>query len=252
MKSVLILAKSTFQNLLRDRLLYNVIFIAVFLLLVGYWASLLVYGNQHRVMLHFGILVISLSVFGIAMAAGSKMIVQETESRLIHLILSKPVSRTSYWFGKSLGIGLFLALNLILLMGVLITGVHLTGGTLNITYLQALSLIWVESWMVCNLAMWLSLKLSSSISMMLSMTLLFISHNQSQVRFLKEQGAAGTALLDMLTQLIPNGELFLLDTGVYYDLPLLLGDWSYRFGMGLVWVLIFFMLGNVFFNRKNL
>ncbi len=252
MKSILVLATATFKSLLRDRILYNVIFVGLFLLLVGYWASLLVYGNQHRVMLHFGVLVNSLTVFGIAMAAGSKVVVQETESRLIYLILSKPLSRAHYWLGKSLGIGAFLALNTGLLTLVLIGGVQLAGGPFHSIYFQSASLIWLEAWILCHFAMWLSLKLSSAVSIMLTLTFVFISHNQDQVRFLQEQKAAGATALQFLSQLFPRGDLFLLDTRIYYELPLTLAEWSLRLGLGAVWWLVFFVLGSVFFYRKNL
>ncbi len=252
MSKIFFIALSTFKNLVRDRILYNVLFVAFFLLAIGYFASLLTYGNQHRVMLHFGMMINSIAVIAIAVSAGARIIHQETESRILYLILSKPVSRTQYWLGKFTGVGLFLAINLTLLTFVLAVGVKLTGGEINFSWVQAASLVWLEAWIANAFAMWVGLYLTPALTAMVTLTFLFISHNQEQIIFLKDQKAIGSGLLSLGSALFPNAQNFMMDTRIYYDLSLSLSEWGNRFGYGLLWVMIFILIGNALFYRKNL
>ena len=64
------LTVQTVRELFRERILYNVFFVALLLLFFGYLASLLVYGHQDRVMLHLGFFVNAISVYIVASGAG--------------------------------------------------------------------------------------------------------------------------------------------------------------------------------------
>jgi len=244
------IVKATLQSLLRERILYNVIFVAIFLLAIGYLAALLVYGHQDRVMLDFGIMINSLSVFFIAASAGARMVKQEIDQRTLYPTLVKPISRVTYYFAKWLGIALFLGLNLILLTLVLMGGLHLTGGAIHGVLFQALSLTWVESMMIAAAALLSSLFFTSSLTVMCTLAFLFIAHNREQIQFLNEHGQA--TLLGRIQFIFPKAQYFLLDTRVYYDLGLSTAEWIQRAGYGAIWILFFLLIGNAVFYRKNL
>lgn len=91
-----LIARQTFRDLLRERILYNVFFVAVFLIFLGYLAARLVFGHQERVMLDFGIVVIALSIFVVSASAGARLIRTEIESRNIFLTLVRPIPRPTY------------------------------------------------------------------------------------------------------------------------------------------------------------
>ncbi len=244
------LVRGTLSGLLRERILYNVVFISLFLIFMGYLASLLVYGHQDRVMLHFGMMVISLTTFFIAASSGSKVIRQEVESRTLYLTLSKPVSRPLYYFSKWVGIGAFLLMNLTLLTVVLVIGLHYAGGDPNYILLQAMMLVWVEAMIIAALTLLLSLLTTPALTVMIAFTYILIAHNQEQVQYLKEHGAGVASWLSTIPQ--PKAHLFLLDTRVYYEQALSSGECVYRMIYGLIWGLFFMFIGNALFYRKNL
>ncbi|MCC6745563.1 MAG: ABC transporter permease subunit [Acidobacteria bacterium] len=111
MTKVALVARNTFRELVRDRVLYNLIFFA--LLLIG--ASLLVgqlaIGNLEKVISDIGLS--SMRFFGmlIAIFIGIQLVSKEIDRRTIYSLLSKPVHRYELVIGKFFGLGMTLAIN---------------------------------------------------------------------------------------------------------------------------------------------
>jgi hypothetical protein len=246
------IARFSFQELFRQRILYNIFFVCLFLLFFGYLAALLVFGHQDRVMLHFGTMVNAISVFFVAASAGARTIRNEVDQRICYLPLARPVSRVSYYYGKWLGIIFFTGLNVVLLTAVLTIGLRMTGGHTNLAFAESVALIWCESLLVSALALLLSLFLRQGLSAMVCLAYLFLSHNHDQMDFLKAQGSDGIGAFSFIKAVTPNAQAFLMDTRAYYDFPLSLFEFVERFGYGLLWTAFFLLLGNAIFYRKNL
>jgi hypothetical protein len=250
LRAGLALVLQTVQGLIRERILYNIIFASLFLLFMGYLGALLVYGHQERVMMDFGVFINAFSVFGVAASAGARTVRLESESRLVYPLLSRPISRVLYYFSRWLGISVFLLLNLILLNVVLWFGLKATGGSPNSALFQAMGLVWVESTFVVALATFFSMFFKPGLSVMSVITLVFIGHNHEQLAYLKQKGGgAGFSLMQNLT---PDLGALLLDMRVYYDQPLSSSEFLLRAGYGLGWALMFVLIGNAIFFRKNL
>ena len=240
----------TFKEGIRERTLYNLFFVTLLMLGAGYLAALLVFGHQERVLLHFGLMVNSLSIFAVATSAGVRSLRAELEQRTAYLILARPIARSVFYFGKWSGIVLFLSLNLFLLMVILTGALYYIGGHVTFAFVQATILTLVESSMVAALALVLSLLFRPGISAMITFSYLFLSHNHEQLEYLKQKGAGG--ILPVLMQITPDAQAWLMDTRVYYEQPLEVGDLLLRSGYGLGWALVFVFLGNALFYRKNL
>ncbi len=238
------------QGLVRERILYNILFVSLFLLFMGYLGALLVYGHQERVMVDFGVFINALSVIGVAASAGARSIRLESESRLVYPILARPVSRVVYYFSRWLGVSVFLLFNLFLLTLVLWVGLQATGGGVNLALIQAMGLIWVESVFVVALATFFSMFFKPGLSVMSVITYVFISHNHEQLAFLTQKGGgAGFTLMQNLT---PDLSALFLDMRVYYDQPLSASEFFLRAGYGFGWALMFILIGNAIYFRKNL
>ncbi len=246
------IALQTFQDLLRERILYNIFFVSLFLLFFGYLAALLVFGHQDRVMLHFGIMINAVSIYLVAGGAGARLLRSEVEQRIAYLPLSRPVSRVSYFFGKWIGISLFCAVNLFLLSVILWVALKVTGGGINEALGQATLLIWFESLLVSAFAMLISLFFRQGLSVMVCMAYVFLSHNHDQLDFLRKQAGDNALAFSLLKQVTPNSQVLLMDTRIYYDISLSGFDMVQRMGYGLAWAMLFMLIGNAVFYRKNL
>ena len=94
------LAQNSFRKLLREKILYNILGVTVLLIFFGFLASKLVFGYQDRVMIDFGYFFASFSIFAAAVGIGSRSFSNEIEDRTSYLCLTRPLSRTEYYFGR--------------------------------------------------------------------------------------------------------------------------------------------------------
>ena len=108
-------ALNTFKETIRNRVLLNILIFAVALILlslvVGEWSMY----QQVKVIKDFGLS--AMSIFGLLIAVfiGIRLMVQELEQKTIYLIVSKPIRRWEFVFGKYLGLSITLALNVFLM-----------------------------------------------------------------------------------------------------------------------------------------
>ena len=132
MKSkVFIVAYYTFQDLLKSKVLFNVVLIGLGLMLMSFVASEFTFGVPERVALDFGLGTLTLSTVAIAVLMGVGLLSNELESRTIYMTLSRPVSRISFLLGKSMGMGLIFIVN-IFILAILTLGFFLyLGGELS-------------------------------------------------------------------------------------------------------------------------
>jgi hypothetical protein len=106
--------------------------------------------------------------------------------------------------------------------------------------------------MVSALAMTVALLLRQGLAVMVCMSYLFLSHNHEQIEFLRKQAGESGLVFDLLKMLTPNTQVLLLDTRVYYDVPLGAFELMQRMTYGVLWASLFILIGNAIFYRKNL
>jgi len=111
MRVIRAIAISVFKESVRDKVLYNLVFFAVFLIGVSYLLSQLTAGQDVKIIKDLGLA--ATSVFGlfIAIFIGIGLVSKEVDRRSIYALLSKPVSRAQFITGKYAGLVLTLAVN---------------------------------------------------------------------------------------------------------------------------------------------
>jgi hypothetical protein len=241
-----------FRGLLREKILYNLFFVAIFLLIMGYFAALLVWGRQDRVILHFGTLVNALAVFGVAIGASTRALRQELEDRSIYPVLVRPVHRSVVYASKWIGVGVFSMVYTALLGALLALSMMIVGGKPDLAFVQSMSLLWIESTLAGSFALLLALFLRPGLAGMSTLAYLFLGHNHEQMAFLLNKESATPGLLQGLIHLTPDLSILLMDTRVFYGQVLPASEFLLRAGYGFGWALMFLFLGNAIFFRKNL
>lgn len=113
---VLAIAKTTYRESIRQRVLLVVLLLGLMLIAVSYGFSSLSTGEEFRFVVDFGLTGITLVGLGLAVILGGFMIPNEIERRVVFTILTKPVSRLQYLTGKLLGAAMVI-LVIDLLMG---------------------------------------------------------------------------------------------------------------------------------------
>lgn len=104
MKSALIVAKNTYVEMIRDRVLYFVVVFSV--LFMGFCLALgqLSYSEIFRLTISLGLSGIHLCFSGLTIFLGCIVFYREIERKTIYTLLVRPLSRNEYLLGKYLGL----------------------------------------------------------------------------------------------------------------------------------------------------
>ena len=112
---ILTIAKTGFQEYLRDRFAHICFFVALFLLALSIALSTLSLEEQTRIMIHFGLTSIHICCLGLVCFFGAFCMQKETERQTCLLVLARPLTRTQFLLGKYLAV-LFIAFTVWLLL----------------------------------------------------------------------------------------------------------------------------------------
>ena len=103
MKAVRVIAANTVVELLRNRLLYTLLVITIFLLALMVAVGQLSYTEQLRLTLGLGLSSIHMCLMGLTIFVGGSMVYKEIEKLTILTLLAKPVYRYEFILGKYFG-----------------------------------------------------------------------------------------------------------------------------------------------------
>lgn len=223
----LAVGRVTFFEVVRDKVLYNVLLAAVLLFGVGFLASRLSSLSPGRVIIDFGLSALSISSLMVAILVGAGLLGREFERRTIHVALSHPISRLQFVAGKYVGLSGVLFVNwllFVILYGVLLwgqTGHVFAGSTVTIAVVLAL----FQTLLMGAVAILLSSISTTSLAVILSVGSYLVGTNISELRLLavKIESPVGKWALNSASLLFPNLEFFNLGTKVTYDLPVAAG-----------------------------
>jgi len=111
MKRVGIVALNTFREAVRDRVLYNLVFFALLMMLAAVVVGQISIGIEESVIVSLGLSAISVIGLLISVFIGVALVSKEMEKRTLYALLAKPVRRWEFVLGKFGGLVLTLAVN---------------------------------------------------------------------------------------------------------------------------------------------
>ena len=219
----LAIARNTFREAVRDRVLYNLILFALLLIGSAIFIGELSAGQEAKIVVDLGLSAMLLFGVFIAIFVGVGLVYKEIERRTLYAILSKPIGRGQFLLGKYLG------LNLTLLVNVVVMGI---GVMLALLYTQrawdplafkiwpAIVLIYCELLIVTAVALVFSSFSSPALSALLSFFVFIIGHFSNDLGALGESAASAPArwLFRALYYLLPNFSNFSAITATAHGL----------------------------------
>jgi ABC-type transport system involved in multi-copper enzyme maturation permease subunit len=111
MKRVGIVALNTFREAVRDRVLYNLVFFALLMMLAAVVVGQISIGIEVSVIVSLGLSATSVIGLLITVFIGVALVSKEMEKRTLYALLAKPVRRWEFLLGKFGGLVLTLAVN---------------------------------------------------------------------------------------------------------------------------------------------
>jgi ABC-type transport system involved in multi-copper enzyme maturation permease subunit len=217
------IAKVTMQEILRDRVLYNVGLFGFLLIGVAFLAARLSFIRPDRILIDFGMAGLNLSLTLMAILLGAQAILREQERHTIWVALSHPIRRGHFITGKFGGVaavlGLSWLLSSIVLLAALSTQVNQWIEIWRSTLILGLFLVLLQSWFFVALSFFLSSFMTFSMTTMVGIGVFLIGNSLGQLRALADQtkGEPIEAILRVFTALHPDLERFNLGFKMTYN-----------------------------------
>lgn len=263
MKAVLAIAKYTLIEQMRNRL-----YLIILLFGAGILAASLLVGAlaaEHRLRVIFDLGLLAIELFGLATAVfgAVSLIIQEIESKTIYLLMTRPVKRSLYIFGRYAGL-----LSAVFLTMLAMAFFHLAVMVFNPIefkyfmegqpfwriYFLILGMSGMKIFIITSVALFFSLFASSPVSALVFTAFFWVGgHFGSELVFLIERALSGPIRLIAhgLSYLFPNFQYFnLRDTfpfPAFPDLSFIL--WALLYAVGYTGSCLF--LSSVLFSRKE-
>jgi ABC-type transport system involved in multi-copper enzyme maturation permease subunit len=208
--NVALIARNTFRESTRDRVLAGVVIAGFALMLLTLPLGTLALGEAHRLTIDLGLTGISLFGLLIVLLVGTSLVAKEIERRTIFNLLSRPIGRPAYLVGKWLGLSGALwtvagILGVALWALVAVQG-HGGGGP---AILEASYLAGLELMVVTALAVLFSALSTPVLSALYTLGFYCVGQWSTDLREFAAQapGALGT-MLHVIANLVPNLPLF--------------------------------------------
>lgn len=215
MNQILVIARNTFREAVRDRVLYNLVLFVLMITASAVFLGELTAGQEARTIVNLGLG--AMLVFGafISIFVGVSLVSKEIEKRTVFAIFSKPIGRGEFIVGKYLGLCLTLLVNVLLMgVGVSLAVLYVGGGNLALTIWAAIFLIFLELTILTATATLFSSFSSPALSALLTFFIFIIGHFSASLRdFAENLGSASAKLFfNGIYYLLPNLSFFTFRT----------------------------------------
>jgi ABC-type transport system involved in multi-copper enzyme maturation permease subunit len=206
LSKIVTIAKNTFREAIRDRILYNLVLFVLLITASAIFLGELTAGQEARTIVNLGLT--SMLFFGtfIAIFVGVSLVSKEIEKRTLYAIFSKPVRRSEFVVGKYLGLVMTLLVNTAVMgVGVSAALLFVGGRDLAAAIWGAIALIFLELTIITAVAIVFSTFSTPALSALFTFMIFVIGHFSSALRELAN--ASGTRA----------AEVFF--AAIYYTLP---------------------------------
>jgi ABC-type transport system involved in multi-copper enzyme maturation permease subunit len=250
------IARNAFREAVRDRVLYNLVFFVLLLIVGAIFLGELSDAQESKIIIDLGLSAMLLFGAFISIFVGVGLVYKEIERRTIYAIFAKPVGRGEFLVGKYLGLCLTLLVNVIVMgIGVSLALLYVKRGwdapILNIW--PAIFLIYVELMILTAVALLFSSFSSPALSALLTFFVFIIGHFSADLKtFASSMGTTGARyLFGALFYLLPNlSNYSYITPAAHGQMPtpaLLFASLAYA----LIYITVLLAAATLIFNRRN-
>jgi len=211
---IISIAKNTFREAVRDRVLYNLVLFVLLIIACAILLGDLTDGQEARTIVNIGLNAMLLFGTFIAIFVGVGLVSKEIEKRTVFAVFSKPIGRGEFIVGKYLGLCLTILVNvLVMAAGVSVALLYVGNTQLAGSIWGSVFLIFLELAVTTAVAILFSSFSSPALSALLTFFVFIIGH-------------LSASLLDLAIGLASKSAIYLF-AAIYYVLPNL-ANFSFR------------------------
>ena len=252
-----VVALNTFREAVRDRVLYNLVFFALLMMVAAIAVGQISIGIEQIVIVSLGLSAISVIGLLISVFLGVALISKEMDKRTLYALLAKPVRRWEFLLGKFGGLVLTLAVNtMAMALGLLLAILYVKHSLerSDATVLVAVYFILLKLALIVALALLFSCFTTPLLAILFTAGLYIVGLYVQELRNLPLEllSPAMTAFTKWLSYLLPNFENFnvmaMAAHGRAVPGALILQNTLYT----VVYCTIVLAIASVVFSRRNL
>ncbi len=250
----IVIAKNTFKETVRDRIILGSVIIAVVMMLISFFIGTISLDQDIRIIINLSLTAIYLLQIFIAIFIAASLIHKEIERKTFFLILPKPVERQSVIFGKALGL-LFTVTVVTIITSTAFLLLLLSKGAISYFPFVIMALFFssLEVILLILVAFLFSLLTSPVLSALFTGAIFLIGHSGPIIETIIEKSTSlvTKTVLGATYYLLPNLEKFNLRNEVIYkvapDAKTIVFAISYVFIYGV----ILFYANRALFQKKD-
>ncbi|MBX7231962.1 MAG: ABC transporter permease [Bdellovibrionales bacterium] len=253
MKSIGIIALNTYREIIRDRILYGILVFAILLIGLSMALGQLSFAEQARITASFGMTGIQIGAAIVSIFLGSTLVTKEIEKKTIMTLLVRPVSRTQFLLGKSLGL-IFVQVTVMgILMSVLLGIFKFMGVLIEPQAFVAIYGIFLESLVLLGVTLFFSIFATSMMVVAFALGVFLIGHWIDSLNYFVKKGQS--EWIKEATQFIlkatPNLERFNWRNLMIYSDPISSKMLIQASLYAMVWFVFLVALAGFIFRRRD-
>ena len=253
MKNIISIAKNTFRETIRDRILYAILAFAFLFLASTIFLGSISLGEDIKVVKDFGLAGIYIFSLIIAIFLGTSLVYKEIDKKTLYIIFSKPVTIWQFIVGKFFGLFLSIILNVALMTVVYLVIVKIKGGGFDILSLYSVLVLIFELAIFVALTILASTITAPLAGTIFSVIILYIGHSLDMLKkYAEKSGQFVRALTDVVYYIFPNLEKFNLRNSVVHSVAPTSGQIIYPILYSILYVAILLWLSSLALKKRDL
>lgn len=252
MNKLLAIAGYTFKEAVRNKILYSILFFAVLLIGLSLMLGAASLGEDVRIIRTVGVFAISLFANIVAIFLGVTSVYQELERKTIYNVLSKPVPRPVYFFGKFTGLAAVIFAQVALMAAVHAGALVFKGDALSTVWVYSIWLIAIEALMTASFALFFSSFSTPYVSGFLALGVWMVGRLVQELEaFLPSLSGLAEAVTRAIVFVAPDLSLMTLSTQYQSGFGVHFGYVVSATNYGLCYAAVFLIAGAMLFNRRD-
>jgi Cu-processing system permease protein len=254
MSSVVWIALNTYREVIRNRVLYGLVFFAVLLFGLSLAVGQMSYSEQGRITVNFGLAGMQLSAVILAIFVGSTLVSRELEKKTVHTLLPRRVTRTEFLLGKYVGLMGVIA-SILFGLGLILTVLFvLVGWEVKLAFVISLIGVFYEAMIMLALTVFWGVFLSPFLTVSAAISLFLIGHWVATLSgFLeKQEYSAVVGFWKALLIALPDLERFNWREAVVYGDQVQIGSFLLSTAYCLVWTTFLLSAAALVFRKRDL
>ncbi len=252
-RNIFVIAGITFKEALRNRLLNVILIFAALAIASTRFFTVFAPSEEMKIVQDTSLGIIRFMGMLITVFVTAGLLPREIERKTVTTILSKPVSRAQFLFGKFFG-ALYAVFTNLAMMGAILTAIiYLKGGSVGPDMFKAIALVAMELVVLCAITLCVSTFASEIFSVIFGILIFIIGHLTNYIQFMADRfdSVVMKSVLLSLYTLLPNFENFNVQNAVVLGARVSFEYMAKVVSYGAVYSAIALIIGYLFFAERE-